>query len=191
MAAGRKRECFIRALLSFPEGCFVKLESRAERFFMRRIWFFLHYLKTNVWIYFISNYCCHSHRCLWVVNQPVVPIQAMNFFPHIPMLSTVFSSIGCYLLPFGVVLLWLLYESRKVKAILLAGLVILSMVCMFFHEACAPSREYPWDCMVEHIFTGTLLPFLCLLGYILYVFLCACIPVYRNCLLYTSPSPRD
>lgn len=45
----------------------------------------------------------------------------MNFFPHIPMLSTVFSSIGCYLLPFGVVLLWLLYESRKVKAILLAG----------------------------------------------------------------------
>lgn len=96
------------------------------------------------------------------------------------MLSTVFSSIGCYLLPFGVVLLWLLYESRKVKAILLAGLVILSMVCMFFHEACAPSREYPWDCMVEHIFTGTLLPFLCLLGYILYVFLCACIPVYRK-----------
>ena len=50
----------------------------------------------------------------------------MNFFPHIPMLSTVFSSIGCYLLPFGVVLLWLLYESRKVKAILLAGLVILT-----------------------------------------------------------------
>lgn len=34
--------------------------------------------------------------------------------------------------------------------------------------------------MVEHIFTGTLLPFLCLLGYILYVFLCACIPVYRK-----------
>lgn len=49
-----------------------------------------------------------------------------------------------------------------------------------FHEAFAPSREYPWDCMVEHIFTGTLLPFLCLLGYLLYVFLCACIPVYRK-----------
>ena len=101
----------------------------------------------------------------------------MNFFPHIPMLSTVFNSIGCYLLPFGVVLLWLLYESKKVKTILLAALVLLSMVCMFFHEAFAPSREYPWDCMVEHIFTGTLLPFLCLLGYLLYVFLCACIPV--------------
>lgn len=56
----------------------------------------------------------------------------------------------------------------------------MSMVCMFFHEAFAPSREYPWDCMVEHIFTGTLLPFLCLLGYLLYVFLCACIPVYRK-----------
>ena len=104
----------------------------------------------------------------------------MNFFPHIPMLSTVFNSIGCYLLPFGVVLLWLLYESKKVKTILLAALVLLSMVCMFFHEAFAPSREYPWDCMVEHIFTGTLLPFLCLLGYLLYVFLCACIPVYRK-----------
>lgn len=104
----------------------------------------------------------------------------MNFFPHIPMLSTVFSSIGCYLLPFGVVLLWILYESRKVKAILLAGLVFLSMVCMFFHEACAPSREYPWDCMVEDMFRGTLLPFLCLLGYILYIILCACIPVYRK-----------
>ncbi len=77
----------------------------------------------------------------------------MNFFPHIPMLSTVFNSIGCYLLPFGVVLLWLLYESKKVKTILLAALVLLSMVCMFFHEAFAPSREYPWDCMVEHIFT--------------------------------------
>lgn len=75
----------------------------------------------------------------------------MNFFPHIPMLSTVFNSIGCYLLPFGVVLLWLLYESKKVKTILLAALVLLSMVCMFFHEAFAPSREYPWDCMVEHI----------------------------------------
>ena len=104
----------------------------------------------------------------------------MNFFPHIPMLSTVFNSIGCYLLPFGVILLWLLYESKKVKTILLAALVLLSMVCMFFHEAFAPSREYPWDCMVEHIFTGTLLPFLCLLGYLLYVFLCACIPVYRK-----------
>lgn len=96
------------------------------------------------------------------------------------MLSTVFNSIGCYLLPFGVILLWLLYESKKVKTILLAALVLLSMVCMFFHEAFAPSREYPWDCMVEHIFTGTLLPFLCLLGYLLYVFLCACIPVYRK-----------
>lgn len=73
-------------------------------------------------------------------------------------------------------MLWLLYESKKVKTILLAVLVLLSMVCMFFHEAFAPSREYPWDCMVEHIFTGTLLPFLCLLGYLLYVFLCACIP---------------
>ena len=83
-------------------------------------------------------------------------------------------------MPFGVVLLWLLYESKKVKTILLAALVLLSMVCMFFHEAFAPSREYPWDCMVEHIFTGTLLPFLCLLGYLLYVFLCACIPVYRK-----------
>lgn len=61
-------------------------------------------------------------------------------------------------------MLWLLYESKKVKTILLAALVLLSMVCMFFHEAFAPSREYPWDCMVEHIFTGTLLPFLCLLG---------------------------
>ena len=77
-------------------------------------------------------------------------------------------------------MLWLLYESKKVKTILLAALVLLSMVCMFFHEAFAPSREYPWDCMVEHIFTGTLLPFLCLLGYLLYVFLCACIPVYRK-----------
>ena len=56
-------------------------------------------------------------------------------------------------------MLWLLYESKKVKTILLAALVLLSMVCMFFHEAFAPSREYPWDCMVEHIFTGTLLPF--------------------------------
>ncbi len=96
------------------------------------------------------------------------------------MLSTVFSSIGCYLLPFGVVLLWILYESRKVKAVLLAGLVLLSIMCMFFHEACSPSREYPWDCMVEHMFTAALLPFLCLLGYIVYVFLCACIPVYRK-----------
>lgn len=96
------------------------------------------------------------------------------------MLSTVFSSIGCYLLPFGVVLLWILYESRKVKAVLLAALVLLSIMCMFFHEACSPSREYPWDCMVEHMFTAALLPFLCLLGYILYVFLCACIPVYRK-----------
>lgn len=104
----------------------------------------------------------------------------MHFFPHIPMLSNVFSSIGCYLLPFGVVLLWLLYESRKLKAILLAGLVLLSIVCMFLHEACCPSREYPWDCMVEHMFTGVLLPFLCLLGYILYVILCVCIPVYRK-----------
>lgn len=96
------------------------------------------------------------------------------------MLSTVFSSIGCYLLPFGVVLLWILYESRKVKAVLLAALVLLSIMCMFFHEACSPSREYPWDCMVEHMFTAALLPFLCLLGYIVYVFLCACIPVYRK-----------
>lgn len=104
----------------------------------------------------------------------------MNFFPRIPMLSTVFSSIGCYLLPFGVVLLWLLYESRKVKVVLLAALVLLSIMCMFFHEACSPSREYPWDCMVEHMFTAALLPFLCLLGYIVYVFLCACIPVYRK-----------
>lgn len=104
----------------------------------------------------------------------------MHFFQHIPMLSKVFSSIGCYLLPFGVVLLWLLYESRKLKAILLAGLVLLSIVCMFLHEACCPSREYPWDCMMEHMFTGVLLPFLCLLGYILYVILCVCIPVYRK-----------
>lgn len=104
----------------------------------------------------------------------------MNFFPHIPMLATVFNSIGCYLLPFGIVLLWLLCKSRKAKVVLLAGLVLLSMVCMFFHEACAPSRDYPWDCMIEHVFTGTLLPFLCLLGYILYVFLCTCIPVYRK-----------
>ena len=51
----------------------------------------------------------------------------MNFFPHIPMLSTVFNSIGCYLLPFGVILLWLLYESKKVKTILLAVLVLLSV----------------------------------------------------------------
>lgn len=102
----------------------------------------------------------------------------MNFLPHIPLLSTVFSSIGCYVLPFGVVLLWLLYEARKVKVVLLAVLVILSMVCLFFGEACCPSREYPWDCMTEHIFTGTFIPFLCLLGYLIYVFLCACIPAY-------------
>ena len=57
------------------------------------------------------------------------------------MLSTVFNSIGCYLLPFGVILLWLLYESKKVKTTLLAALVLLSMVCMFFHEAFAPSRD--------------------------------------------------
>ena len=41
--------------------------------------------------------------------------------------------------------------SKKVKTILRAALVLLSLVCMFFHEAFAPSREYPWDCMVEHI----------------------------------------
>ena len=73
-------------------------------------------------------------------------------FPHIPMLSTVFNSIGCYLLPFGAVLLWLLYESRKSKAFLLVGLVLLSMVCMFFQEACSPSREYPWDRMMASAF---------------------------------------
>ena len=44
------------------------------------------------------------------------------------MLSTVFNSIGCYLLPFGAVLLWLLYESRKSKAFLLVGLVLMIIV---------------------------------------------------------------
>lgn len=58
----------------------------------------------------------------------------MNFFPHIPMLSTVFNSIGCYLLPFGVVLLWLLYESKKVKTILLAALVLLRMCCFCIYS---------------------------------------------------------
>lgn len=110
----------------------------------------------------------------------------MSFFPHIPLLSTVFNNIGCYLLPFGVVLLWLLYESRKVKAVLLAALVILSIVCMFFDVACCPSREYPWDCMVEHMFSGVLVPFFCLLGYVLYVFLCICIPAYRKVWKWTG-----
>lgn len=104
----------------------------------------------------------------------------MFFFPHIPLLSTVFNNIGCYLLPFVVVLLWLLYESRKVKAVLLAGLVIVGIVCMFLEEACCPSRDYPWDCMVERVCSAMLVPFLCLLGYIVYVFLCTCVPSYRK-----------
>ncbi|WP_330935370.1 hypothetical protein V3C20_10230 [Akkermansia sp. RCC_12PD] len=44
------------------------------------------------------------------------------------------------------------------------------MICTFFEEACCPSREYPWDCMVECMFKGMLVPLLCLLGYTVYVF---------------------
>lgn len=78
--------------------------------------------------------------------------------------------MGYYLFPFSIVLLWFLTDSRKTKYLLLVALVLLSMICMFLEEACCPSREYPWDCMVECIFKGILVPLLCLLGYTVYVF---------------------
>lgn len=104
----------------------------------------------------------------------------MNILPHIPLLSTVFVGMGYYLFPFSIVLLWFLNDSRKTKYLLLVALVLLSMICMFLEEACCPSREYPWDCMVECIFKGMLVPLLCLLGYTVYVFLCTCLPSGKN-----------
>ena len=104
----------------------------------------------------------------------------MNILPHIPLLSTVFIGMGYYLFPFSIVLLWFLTDSRKTKYLLLVALVLLSMICMFLEEACCPSREYPWDCMVECIFKGILVPLLCLLGYTVYVFLCTCLPSGKN-----------
>lgn len=104
----------------------------------------------------------------------------MNYLPHIPLLSTVFVGIGCYLLPFVIVLLWLLFDSKKIKMMLISALVMLSLLCMFFEEACCPSREYPWDCMMDCIFRGTLIPVLCLLGYMVYIVLCACLPGSRK-----------
>ena len=59
----------------------------------------------------------------------------MNYLPHIPLLSTVFVGIGCYLLPFVIVLLWLLFDSKKIKMMLISALVMLSLLCMFFEEA--------------------------------------------------------
>lgn len=88
--------------------------------------------------------------------------------------------MGYYLFPFSIVLLWFLTDSRKTKYLLLVALVLLSMICMFLEEACCPSREYPWDCMVECIFKGILVPLLCLLGYTVYVFLCTCLPSGKN-----------
>lgn len=55
-------------------------------------------------------------------------------------------------------------------------LVLLSMICTFFEEACCPSREYPWGLHGRVLVQGMLVPLLCLLGYTVYVFLCTCLP---------------
>lgn len=65
MAAGRKRECFIRALLSFPEGCFVKLESRAERFF---------YEKNMIFSALFENECLNLFYFQLLLPQSQMPL---------------------------------------------------------------------------------------------------------------------
>lgn len=99
--------------------------------------------------------------------------------PHIPLLSLVFYGIGFYLLPLSMVLLWFLTRSRKARVVLLTGLIAMSVAVAFLEEACHLNRPYPWDCMMERIYAVTLLPLVCLLGYVAYVYFCTCLPERR------------